>query len=60
MSVLLLLGGLILIALGLTGEYVGRSYMTLSNLKQYRVREVVGQDAERKLSSCGAEEAQNG
>lgn len=40
MAVLLFLGGLILVALGFTGEYVGRIYMTVSHLQQYRVREV--------------------
>lgn len=41
MAVLLFLGGLILIALGFMGEYIGRVYMTVSNLQQYRVRDVV-------------------
>lgn len=41
MAVLLTLGGLILVALGFIGEYVGRTYMTISNLKQYRVRDIV-------------------
>lgn len=40
MSVLLFLGGLILVALGFIGEYVGRIYMTISHLQQYRIREV--------------------
>ncbi len=40
MAVLLFLGGLILVALGFIGEYVGRIYMTVSHLQQYRVREV--------------------
>lgn len=40
MAVILLLGGLILIALGLIGEYIGRIYMTVSHLNQYCVREV--------------------
>lgn len=40
-AILLLLGGLILFALGFIGEYIGRIYMTVSNLQQYRVREVV-------------------
>ena len=40
MAVILLLGGLILVALGFIGEYVGRTYMTVSHLQQYRVREV--------------------
>lgn len=41
MAVLLFLGGLILFALGFTGEYIGRIYMTVSNMQQYRVREVL-------------------
>jgi len=41
MAVVLFLGGTILIALGLIGEYISRIYMTVSNLQQYRVREVV-------------------
>lgn len=41
MSVLLFLGGLILLALGFIGEYIGRIYMTLSNLKQYSIRTVI-------------------
>ena len=39
-SILLFLGGLILVALGFIGEYVGRIYMTLSHLQQYRIREI--------------------
>ncbi len=41
MAVMLFLGGLILIALGFIGEYIGRIYMTVSNMQQYRVREVI-------------------
>lgn len=41
MATLLFIGGLILLALGFIGEYIGRIYMTLSNLQQYRVREVI-------------------
>ncbi len=41
MAVLLFLGGLILVALGFIGEYIGRIYMTISNLQPYRVREVL-------------------
>lgn len=44
MSVLLFIGGLILLALGFIGEYIGRIYMTVSNLQQYRVREVINSD----------------
>ena len=39
MVVLLILGGMILISLGLVGEYVGRIYILLSNKPQYVVRE---------------------
>lgn len=39
MVVLLIVGGLILVSLGLVGEYVGRIYMLLSNKPQYVVRE---------------------
>ncbi len=46
MSVLLLLGGLILIALGLIGQYIGRIYMTVSNMNQYFVREVYNNSKE--------------
>ncbi len=45
-SVILFLGGLILFALGFIGEYVGRIYMTVSNLQQYRVREVINADVD--------------
>lgn len=48
MAVVLFLGGLILVALGLIGEYVSRIYMTISNLQQYRVRDVVNAPEEDK------------
>ena len=48
MSVLLFMGGLILLALGFIGEYIGRIYMTISNLQQYRVREVVNDPEDKK------------
>lgn len=41
MAVMLLLGGLIMIMLGLLGEYIGRTYMTVSNMPQYVVRETL-------------------
>ena len=44
MAVLLFIGGLILFAIGFIGEYIGRIYMTVSNLQQYRIREVVNYD----------------
>lgn len=41
MAVLLLLGGIILVVLGIIGEYIGRIYMILSDLPQYVVREEI-------------------
>lgn len=41
MVALLILGGLILMALGIVGEYVGRVYILLSNKPQYVVREAI-------------------
>ena len=48
MSVILFIGGLILTGLGLIGEYIGRIYMTVSNLQQYRVRNVVNATGKEK------------
>ena len=41
MAVILILGGLILLVLGLIGEYVGRIYICLNNSPQYVVRTVL-------------------
>ena len=43
MSVLVFIGGMIMLMLGLIGEYVGRIYISLNNSPQYVVREIVGQ-----------------
>lgn len=42
LATLLLLGGLILIILGIIGEYIGRIYMTISDMPQYTIRTIVG------------------
>ena len=42
----LLIGGILMMMLGLLGEYVGRIYMISSNLPQYTVREVVNERVE--------------
>ena len=44
MVVMLILGGLILIGLGVVGEYVGRVYILLSNKPQYVVRETINEE----------------
>lgn len=42
MAVLLFIGGMLMIMLGLVGEYVGRVYISLNNAPQYVIKEVVG------------------
>lgn len=46
MSALLFIGGMILVMLGLLGEYMGRMYVSFNNAPQYVVRQIVGQDAD--------------
>ena len=41
MAVMLILGGVILVVLGLIGEYVGRIYMCANAAPQYVIRDVV-------------------
>ncbi|WWR15484.1 glycosyltransferase family 2 protein [Lachnospiraceae bacterium JLR.KK008] len=43
MSALVFIGGMIMLMLGLIGEYVGRIYISLNNSPQYVIREVIGQ-----------------
>lgn len=42
MVLMLIIGGLIMIFLGIIGEFLGRTYMTVSDMPQYYTREVVG------------------
>ena len=44
MAVVLIFSGIILLGIGLLGEYMGRVYMMLSNQPQYAIREVIGAD----------------
>lgn len=43
MTALLFIGGMIMILLGVIGEYIGRIYISLNNAPQYVVRETVGE-----------------
>ena len=38
---ILVIGGLLLLMLGLTGEYIGRSYISLNSSPQYVIRQTV-------------------
>ncbi len=41
MLVILFVGGVLMVILGIMGEYLGRIYMTVSGMPQYYVREVI-------------------
>ena len=45
---LLLIGGLILLAVGFVGEYIGRIYMTISHIKPYKIREAVNAEIDNQ------------
>ncbi len=47
-SVILILGGLILLVLGLIGEYVGRIFISINNSPQYVIRNVINYDDSEK------------
>lgn len=47
MSVLVFVGGMIMLMLGLIGEYVGRIYICMNNSPQYVIREIVANDKEK-------------
>ena len=42
MSVLVFIGGMLMLMLGLVGEYMGRMYISMNNSPQYVIREMVG------------------
>lgn len=41
MAVLLFFGGIVMIMLGLTGEYIGRIYISMNNSPQYVIKEII-------------------
>ena len=49
MSAIMFIGGMLMLMLGLIGEYIGRVYITLNNSPQYVIRQIVGEsEAEEK------------
>ena len=42
MSVLVFMGGMVMLMLGLIGEYIGRIYICMNNSPQYVIRQTVG------------------
>ena len=54
-SIILVIGGLILINMGLMGEYIGRIYICINNSPQFVVKEVCGnKNAKDSLTSKGS------
>lgn len=47
MATLLVLGGMILMVLGLIGEYVGRIFMCVNAAPQYVVRSIITKEAHK-------------
>ncbi|MBQ9229396.1 MAG: glycosyltransferase family 2 protein [Eubacterium sp.] len=43
-SATLFIGGLIMLMLGMLGEYIGRIYILLSDMPQYNIRETINED----------------
>ncbi len=58
MSAVVFLGGMIMLMLGLIGEYVGRIYISLNNSPQYVIREVIGQKEMRMKSNVSNRQQQ--
>lgn len=50
-AILLILGGVILFALGMIGEYVGRIYISLNNAPQYVIREETGNETKKETEN---------
>lgn len=48
MSMLVFIGGMIMLMLGLIGEYLGRIYISLNNSPQYVIREMIGQKSKEE------------
>lgn len=53
MAAIVFLGGMIMLMLGLIGEYIGRVYISLNNSPQYVIRECI--NAERDTDTVNAE-----
>ena len=45
MAAILVIGGLLMVMVGILGEYVGRIYILLSNMPQYNIRDVINQES---------------
>ncbi len=48
MSMLVFMGGMIMLMLGLIGEYIGRIYISMNNSPQYVIREIIKEVADKE------------
>ena len=48
MAVVLFIGGVLMILLGIIGEYIGRIYISVNNAPQFVIREMIGKDINEK------------
>ena len=48
MSAIVFFGGMVMLMLGLIGEYIGRIYISLNSAPQYVIRETVNIDYTQK------------
>lgn len=48
MSALMFIGGMLMLMVGLVGEYIGRMYICMNNAPQFVVREIVGEEEGEK------------
>lgn len=48
MSVIVFMGGMLMLMMGLVGEYMGRMYISMNNSPQFVIREIVGKEAKEK------------
>ena len=55
MMTIIIFSGIILITLGVVGEYVGRMFRTMGNYPQYVVREIYGKN-QSEASDADAED----
>ncbi len=52
-SIIMIIGGIIMLMLGLIGEYIGRIYICLNNAPQYVIKEICHvEDSDNENSSC--------
>ncbi|MBE5923181.1 MAG: glycosyltransferase family 2 protein [Lachnospiraceae bacterium] len=47
-SVILIVGGILMVMLGLVGEYIGRIYICINNSPQYVIKDIAGQKTTNK------------